>query len=105
MDPRRLRRGVTAGAIAATAAVAVVIAGDPLPGTAPVAEAQPAQAPEDVGQLASLENSVIQRIDDAERWLRAFAGEESSAAQQQQASPPVSVAPSWRAPVTRSASS
>ena len=39
MDPRRLRRGVTAGAIAATAAVAVVIAGDPLPGTAPVAEA------------------------------------------------------------------
>ena len=103
MDPRRLRRGVTAGAIAATAAVAVVIAGDPLPGTAPVAEAQPAPAPEDVGQLASLENSVIQRIDDAERWLRAFAGEESSA--QQQASPPVSVAPSWRAPVTRSASS
>jgi hypothetical protein len=107
MEPRRLRRGVTLGAIVVTVAAAVAIAADPLPHSTPAPLPDTAGADTlgaDAAALAAREARAAARLAEAERRLNAIAGG-AAPRTEVPAAPVVSVAPPARAPVTRSASS
>lgn len=111
MEAPRLRRTVSALAIAATAGSAVAIGAHPFPDAAPATTAAvpPAAPPLDAdASLAQREARAAARLDLAEQRLRALASRADVAASAPVVAAPapvVSVAPSYSAPVTRSASS